>query len=240
MGEAGGEQGSSGGGRVPGIVGGRLIIASLFLGFVLAAVSVPVCAMGPWTSGIRARPPTPGKQWHWFEPGHAILYTERSAVGLAISGYSMVPVPSGHESTYAHQFASLEPSDIERRPAWAVAPFGGSNEVVLAVASGWPWHAASGQDRWLQMQGRPSTHMTVARFEIGGEQFRVPYVPLWGGLAANSLFYAPLALGVLVLLASGRRWGRRRGNRCVACGYDLSGGGNVCPECGILDRRRAN
>jgi hypothetical protein len=218
----------------------RLVLASLFLGFGLAALSVPVCAMGPWTSGIRARPPTPGKQWHWFEPQHAILYTERSAVGLGISGYSMVPVPAGQEGVYARQFASLEYSDFDRRPAWAVAPFGGNNEVVLAVAAGWPWLAASGQDCWLQQLGTPRTHMTVARFELGNQQYRVPYLPLWTGLAANSLFYTPFALGVLVLLARGRRWRLRRRGLCVCCRYDLSSSGSVCPECGALDQRRAN
>lgn len=232
------DRSSSTGGRVPGIVSWRLVLASLCLGFVLAVLSVPVCAMSPWSAGIRARPPTPGKQWHWFEPLHAILYTERSAVGLAISGYSMVPVPSGQEGMYARQFASLEHSDIDRRPAWAVAPFGGSNEVVLAVASGWPWHAASGQDRWLQQLNTPSTHMTVARFELRGQQYRVPYVPLWGGLAANSLFYAPFALGLLVLLSMLRRSHRRRHRRCVRCRYDLTATEGVCPECGTLDPKR--
>lgn len=223
--------------RVPGIFGWRLVVASVFFGLVLAALSVPICAMSPWSAGVRARPPTPGRQWHWFEPNHAILYTERGVAGLAISGYSMVPVPPGQEHIYASQFASLERSDSDRRPRWAMAPFAGDNEVVLAVASGWPWLAASGQDRWLQQRNTPSTHMTVARFEFGGQQYRVPYVPLWKGLAANTLFYAPFALGVLVLLSWARRARRRRRNRCVACGYDLSGGGAVCPECGCIDRR---
>ena len=221
--------------KPPRLLGWRSLLFALVCGLGLAVLSVIVSAMGPWTAGVRARPPTPGKQWYWFEPEHTILYTERGALGLSIAGYSMVPVPSGHEVFFAGSVGSLEHSDIDRRPAWAIAPFGGHNEVVLAVASGWPWHAASGQDRWLQAPGLPGTHMTVARFEIGGEQFRIPLVPSWRGLLANTLFYAPFVLCVLLLLNLHRRARRRRKDRCVACNYDLSGIAGPCPECGCVD-----
>lgn len=224
---------------VRGIIGWRLLAGSLALGFVLAVLSIFVCAVSPWSTGIRARPPTPGKQWHWFEPGCAILYTERTVAGLAISGYSMVPVPPGQEGMYARQFVSLERSDIDRRPPWAVAPFGGSNEVVLAVASGWPRLAASGQDRWLQQVGTPRTHLSQAKFEFGGQHYRLPLVPLWPGLAANTIFYAPFALGGLIVLSLARRSRRRRKSRCVACNYDLTSIAGPCPECGTLDPKLA-
>lgn len=237
MNAAGSDQGHAK--RPPRVVGVRLIIAAVILGAVLAVLSVPATAMSPWSEGIRARPPTPGRQWHWFEPGHAVLYTERDVWGLAISGYSMVRVPTGQEGAYARQFASLERSDIDRRAPWAVAPFGGSNEVVLAVAAGWPWHAAWGQDRWLQQPGTPRTHLSQAKFELGGQQFRLPLRPLWPGLAANTAFYAPIALAGLVPLSCARRARRRRRRRCVACNYDLSASSGPCPECGTLDHRIA-
>ena len=167
--------------------------------------------------------------------GTLALYAERGVAGLAISGYSMVPVPSGQEHFHARQFASMEYSAQDRRPSWAAAPFGGSNEVVLAVASGWPWRAASGQDRWLQQMNTPSTHLSVAKFELWGQQFRIPLRPLWGGLAANTVFYTPFTLGALWLLAGLHRRRRRNNRRCIACGYDLSASTGPCPECGTLD-----
>ena len=55
----------------------RLVLLSAMLGLFASALSVILCAVSPWSVGIRARPPTPGKHWHWFETGLAILYTER-------------------------------------------------------------------------------------------------------------------------------------------------------------------
>lgn len=225
--------------RPPRVIGWRLLATSVVLGFVLAVLGVLVCAVSPWSAGIRARPPTPARHWHWFEPGHAILYTERKVAGLAISGYSMVPVQPGQQYIFVPQAASNEHSGGDRRPPWAVAPFGGNNEVVVAVASGWPWHAASGQDRWLQQLGAPRTHVSQAKFELGGQHYRLPLIPMWFGLAANTIFYTPFALGGLIVLSLARRTRRRRKCRCVACNYDLTSIPGPCPECGTLDPRLA-
>ena len=150
----------------------------------------------------------------------------------------MVPVPSDQKYLLVPQSAS-EHADTDRRPRWAVAPFGGNNAVVVAVASGWPWLAASGQDRWLQQPNMPSTHVSVARFELGAQQFRIPLVPLWSGFVANALVYLPFVLAGLALLARHNRSRRRSKNRCIACNYDLSGARGPCPECGTLDPARA-
>lgn len=63
-----------------------------------------------------------------------------------------------------------------------------------------------------------------------------PRVPLWSGLILNTLFYAALIIGPVVPVRLLRRARRRRRNRCVACRYDMAGGGTVCPECGCVDR----
>ncbi|OAB59804.1 hypothetical protein AY599_08880 [Leptolyngbya valderiana BDU 20041] len=66
------------------------------------------------------------------------------------------------------------------------------------------------------------------------DRFALPLLPLWPGFAINTAFYALLLFiawrtpGVL------RRAVRRRGGRCVACGYDRRGldADAACPECG--------
>ncbi|HVU64866.1 MAG TPA: hypothetical protein VHC70_12875, partial [Phycisphaerales bacterium] len=61
-----------------------------------------------------------------------------------------------------------------------------------------------------------------------------PVMPIWSGLALNTLFYGTIAWGLLFLPGTVRRWRRRRGGRCVKCGYDRAGlaAGAPCPECG--------
>lgn len=61
----------------------------------------------------------------------------------------------------------------------------------------------------------------------------LPYLPMWGGLVANSAIYASAWLVLLVLPGSIRALLRRRRGLCPRCGYDLGGTpGAVCPECG--------
>jgi hypothetical protein len=62
----------------------------------------------------------------------------------------------------------------------------------------------------------------------------LPIAPIWSGLVIDTLFYGTIAWGLLFLPGTLRRWRRRRGGRCVKCGYDLKGlpAGAACPECG--------
>lgn len=77
------------------------------------------------------------------------------------------------------------------------------------------------------------------------EEIRIlPTVPILHGFLIDTLFYAGCWWIVPVAFLEWRRWRRRRrGDRCVTCGY-LSGGlpvykGEViCPECGAIDRAR--
>lgn len=64
----------------------------------------------------------------------------------------------------------------------------------------------------------------------------LPLLPYWPGLLADAAFWGlPVPLITLSVSAL-RRARRRRRGRCIGCGYDLSGCGAVCPECG---QRRA-
>jgi hypothetical protein len=62
----------------------------------------------------------------------------------------------------------------------------------------------------------------------------LPIVPIWSGLAIDTLFYGTIAWGLLFLPGTLRRSRRRRGGRCLKCGYDRAGLASeaACPECG--------
>jgi len=67
---------------------------------------------------------------------------------------------------------------------------------------------------------------------------RLPVLPIWLGLFANTLFFALLYL-LLTTLPAVRRRRRRQQGRCQRCGYLLKGA-HSCPECGNRLTRRCS
>jgi hypothetical protein len=60
----------------------------------------------------------------------------------------------------------------------------------------------------------------------------VPILPLWSGLAINTLIYGAPVWLLLAVPGMLRRRKRRKQGRCLRCGYDLRGM-TPCPECGV-------
>jgi hypothetical protein len=73
----------------------------------------------------------------------------------------------------------------------------------------------------------------LIRVAENGPAHGVPYLPIWSGLAVDTLVNGAILWTAWAALAASRsRWRARRG-ACVRCGYDLRGGSHVtCPECG--------
>jgi hypothetical protein len=88
-----------------------------------------------------------------------------------------------------------------------------------------PWSSATGLrvPEWV-----PVSKSRVRSFP------RLPVRVLWGGLLLDAAFYGAsfLAAGAGVRLVQRAR--RVRSGRCAACGYDISGSRERCPECGAL------
>ena len=105
--------------------------------------------------------------------------------------------------------------------------------IIIEAAYGWPFRSL----RWISWIGKGGEFSyrrspVIERFDKRGRAVVfLPLLPLWGGFAINTAFYA----GVLWLLILGpfalRRYIRRRRGLCPKCAYPV-GESAVCSECG--------
>lgn len=112
-----------------------------------------------------------------------------------------------------------------RNASGGVSPDGASHQMAFEEF-GWPFPALDRVQLFWPWDD-PKWSTTVR--PDSGLRIR------WSGLALNSIVLA-LAIWLVVLgpfhvWAVARRWRRRAGDKCLACGYPLRGAGR-CPECG--------
>jgi hypothetical protein len=123
--------------------------------------------------------------------------------------------------------------------------------VAIVDAVGWPFRCLTGSVHSVPPGSDPLRH--VLRLSSAdawvafaddrkilmyarGVPFRVHIAELLANISAFAAFNA----SVYCIIISTRTWRRRKTNRCVSCGYLLSGlQGHVCPECGgsMMPRR---
>lgn len=92
------------------------------------------------------------------------------------------------------------------------------------------------------MKWDPGLMVTPDFTTVNIEKHRaLPLIPIWAGLALNTLLFATpwLVLALLLALPGALiRWRRRRRDRCVGCGYPKPDSAphdpERCPECGLF------
>lgn len=140
-----------------------------------------------------------------------------------------------------HQWASFAASMraiCKAPPDWA-APVAALDERVSTetVAYGWPMRVV----RCTTKTTRSGTRSPTTAFSESdgiGESGLIAWKPIWPRLLLSSVIYGVPLWIMWTLLAAARARRHRRRDRCVGCGYDLSGAvavegrGVVCPECG--------
>ncbi len=133
------------------------------------------------------------------------------------------PAPSMQHEAHWAQLVDRGPSPM----------YFDSYDSVHATASPPKASLASGLELWRATQHNTGFGLMPIEFEPTN-RFALPLLPLWPGFLLNTIFHAILMFALIRTPRVVRRALRRRGGRCVGCGYDRDGldGGAACPECG--------
>jgi len=129
-------------------------------------------------------------------------------------------------------------------PGWAEAEPG---RVIVSRGFGWPVVCLRGVEAEITPSAtvggrvRPARGWIVLRkAQRGSPLVRVPILPVWGGLAVNSMVMGVPVLLIAIGARSVVRRRRRERGACEGCGYPLGGLGELpCPECGTASGRIA-
>ncbi|MFI4915037.1 MAG: hypothetical protein ACIAS6_00845 [Phycisphaerales bacterium JB060] len=223
--------------RRPRVITWRLVLVSLVVGVVLAVVSVGVGAAlagRPWMPTPRQTSAT------YFTDEQQIRAESHRALGFSMRNWNVLELGVVRDrQAYMAAFPNVVQEDP--RPPHVAAILEAEGGGVLDFRAGWPLLASRGHLHVVVRGVQPGTPPPSASggppglwmFQLFGEDWVVPYLPLWPGLLGNTLFYTLLVLTPIIFW----RWQklRRRTKRglCVACGYELGEGVDACPECGL-------
>lgn len=116
--------------------------------------------------------------------------------------------------------------------------------VVVESARGWPFLALAWRTTYSMRDLGNNVDTGVIRIDvplrvarmIGRDRVELALLPIWNGLALNTILAASGLQMAFIVIKSLQRHKRRRSGRCAACGYDLRHlhNGINCPECGAM------
>lgn len=211
------------------IVTRRMLVVSVVVGVVLAALSVP---MGAMLMG-----------WPALSSGSSVRYAVHKGLLLRIerdgyrvgSMWSLRSTDGLSESDLAILVDTGEAvplGEIGLPRQWRVEP-ASSDSAWLHDRVGWPARAAwTSSDAFADGANSPAVFPRWRGAVLVGSSV-LPLRPIWLGLLVNTLFYTSLVLTPWAVARLWRTRRRRARGRCVTCGHELGDGVGVCPECGL-------
>lgn len=202
-----------------------LVLGALATWLVALYCSRPATVTSTMTSGAAAAksPTWTFRQWRMF--GHI-----SNNYGPCFND-RMIPAYEGHKPALVPVWSHMNRSPAEADYDKESLSYVWWNETGL----GWPLCSFIHTTKY---DGRSKTPNYVvnksgaAEWTIRGRTVFVPYHPRWTGFAASTALYATPWILLLVAPPILRRHLRIKRGLCIRCGYDLSGSGGVCPECG--------
>lgn len=211
------------------IVTRRVLLVSLVVGVVLAALSVPMSSLMLVYAPLGAPSAVDGVE---VVDRHLLfIQIERYPTATLWMVQSAPPSPYGDAVEVVHEFGAGVRTDIGTLPEMSgMAALPGGRMWVMRA--GWPMRAAT----TLQIVSpQEAATGVVGGFtaNVRGDSIVVPYIPLALGAMANTLFYAAIVFAVIASLGLVRKRRRRARGQCLACGYALDDGMSECPECGL-------
>lgn len=218
--------------RKPRVIRVWAVLACLAFAVVVAVGSVPLLAWRGQPHSLQQAL----RGFTWYEmrgsTGSAMYFGNTRRIGL--ESWDVGTQGSKHPALPAPI-----PTTSDPRPAWALPRDGSSSPHHVAWSVGVPFRSAVG---WasgittfdpvlgpLWISQPPSR---IAKFDAGRMYFKIPVVPHWPGLLANTLIFFMIPFLPWTLL----RWRRlRRIERlglCYQCRYEFPREISICPECG--------
>jgi len=208
-----------------------MLVVSVVVGMMLAVVSVPVGAV-VFDAYIMSGAGKPIVEDRWIRDHDIVTTRYQTPTGtLWLRETTAQKVDPAWIIQYGNH-APSRASVFESVPRNLLLDLDGQDRSVALWLVGWPFECAYGLRR-LEPPWATNSHVGVLNPKWPRLDFGIPYLPFWPGLFANTVIYASLALAVVTAVRFARTRRRNKRGRCVACGYELGDGIEVCPECGL-------
>jgi len=215
----------------------RLIVLAVMIGVVVAALSVPVGSVVMQQQSrivppLGASTPMYSTAEYFKRDGHMAIAMRRDFATGTLWEASTAPDGSMWVLATAAGISNARLVEQDPRPGPLRDPLDSHERLSVLLRAGWPLEAGYGVERWAPRSVANSAG--VWKCTAFGQVWTVPYRPIWIGLIGNTLLYAAIALAIMVFFRRRVVTCRRAAGECVACGYELGRGVEICPECGLV------